>query len=191
MKRVLLVGLLAMLAVSAGCISTIAKQAYYGATGASGRYFEIRDPGGSGVLDRYQGVQVDPFDPSLLLGAIPADVVSAVQPDIIARLTKMKVFAAVGAKVSAGPALVIRGRFMDYDPGSSAVRAVYGTDPTLTAQIELVDAQTNQTIGIAMVTGTVKSVVRANPKELASGVSKAVQGLLSAHMTRKPPKDED
>ena len=191
MKRVMLVGLLAMLAVSAGCISTIAKQAYYGATGASGRYFEIRDPGGSGVLDRYQGVQVDPFDPSPMLGAIPSDVVAAVQPDIIARLTKMKVFAAVGAKVSAGPALVIRGRFMDYDPGSSAVRAVYGTDPTLTAQIELVDAQTNQTIGIAMVTGTVKSVVRANPKELASGVSKAVQGLLSAHMTRKPPKDED
>ena len=190
MKRVMLVGLLAMLAVSAGCV-TIAKQAYYGATGASGRYFEIRDPGGSGVLDRYQGVQVDPFDPSLMLGAIPSDVVAAVQPDIIERLTKMKVFAAVGAKVSAGPALVVRGRFMDYDPGSSAVRAVYGTDPTLTAQIELVDAQTNQTIGIAMVTGTVKSVVRANPKELASGVSKAVQGLLSAHMTRKPPKDED
>ena len=190
MKRVMLVGLLAMLAVSAGCV-TIATQAYYGATGASGRYFEIRGPGGSGVLDRYQGVQVDPFDPSPMLGAIPSDVVAAVQPDIIARLTKMKVFAAVGAKVSGGPALIIRGRFMDYDPGSSAVRAVYGTDPTLTAQIELVDAQTNQTIGIAMVTGTVKSVVRANPKELASGVSKAVQGLLSAHMMRKPPKDED
>jgi hypothetical protein len=41
-----------------------------------------------------------------------------------------------------------------------------------------------------MVTGTVKSVVRANPKELASGMSTAVKGLLSAPMTRKP-KDED
>jgi hypothetical protein len=191
MKRVMLVGLLAMLAVSAGCISTIAKQAYYGATGASGRYFEIREPGGSGVLDRYQGVQVEPFDPSLLLGAIPADVVGAVQPDIIERLTKMTVFAEVGARVSAKPTLIIRGRFMDYDPGSSAARAVYGTDPTLTAQIELVDTQTNKVIGVAMVTGTVKSVVRADPKEMASGVSKAVKGLLSTHMTRKPPKDED
>ncbi|MFO8015106.1 MAG: hypothetical protein R6X20_17600 [Phycisphaerae bacterium] len=47
-----------------------------------------------------------------------------------------------------------------------------------------------QTLGVAMVTGTVKSVVRANPKEMASGVSKAIRGLLSAHMTRKP-KDED
>ncbi len=186
----MLVGFLATLAVSSGCISTIAKQAYYGATGASGRYFEIRNLGGSFALDRYQGVQVDSFDPSLMLGAIPPEVVGAVQPDIIERLTKTGVFAQVGASVSAKPALIIRGRFMDYDPGTSAARAVYGTDPTLTAQIELVDAQTNQTLGVAMVTGTVKSVVRANPREMASGVSKAVKGLLSAHLTRKP-KDED
>ena len=190
MKRVMLAGLLATLAVSSGCLGTIAKQAYYGATGASGRYFEIRDLGSSFALDRYQGVQVERFDPSLLLGAIPLDVVGAVQPDIIERLTKMRVFTAVGVKVSARPALIIRGKFMDYDPGTSAARAVYGTDPTLTAQIDLVDAQTNQTIGVAMVTGIVKSVVRAKPKEMASGVSKAVKGLLSAHMTREP-KDED
>jgi hypothetical protein len=186
----MLAGLLATLAVSSGCFGTIAKQAYYGATGASGRYFEIRDLGGSSALDRYQGVQVEPFDPSLLLGAIPPDVVGAVQPDIIERLRKMGVFEEAGVKASAKPTLIIRGKFMDYDPGSSAVRAVYGTDPTLTAQIELVDVQTNKIIGVAMVTGTVKSVVRANPKELASGMSKAVKGLFSAHMTRTP-KDED
>ena len=58
-----------------------------------------------------------------------------------------------------------------------------------TNAMTIIDAQTNKVIGVAMVTGTVKSVVRANPKELASGVSKAVKGLLSAHMTRKP-KDE-
>ena len=190
MKRIMLVGLLAMLAVSSGCISTIAKQAYYGATGASGRYFEVRDLGSSFALDRYQGVQVEPFDPSPMLGAIPADVVSAVQPDIIERLAKAGVFTQVGATVSARPGLIIRGKFMDYDPGSSAVRAVYGTDPTLTAQIQIIDAETNKVLGVAMVTGVVKSVVRANPREMASGVSKAVKGLLAAHMTRKP-KDED
>ncbi|MCX5682988.1 MAG: DUF4410 domain-containing protein [Planctomycetota bacterium] len=191
MKRMLLAGLLATLAVSTGCVGTIAKQAYYGATGASGRYFELRDLGSPGSLDRFQGVQVEAFDPSLLLGAIPPDVVGAVQPDIIERLTKANVFAEVGARAAAKPLLIIRGKFMDYDPGGSAVRAVFGTDPTLTAQIYLIDAATNQTLGVAMVTGTVKSVVRANPKEMASGMSKAVKGLLAAHMTRKPQKDED
>jgi hypothetical protein len=191
MKRVLLVGLAAMLAVTSGCVGTIAKQAYYGATGASGRYFVIRDPGGRGALDRYQAVQVEPFDPSLMLGAIPADVVSAVQPDIIAQLSRMKVFAEVGASTAARPALIIRGKFMDYDPGSSVARAVYGTDPTLTAQVELIDAETGRAVGVAMVTGTIKSVVRANPREMASGVGKAVKGLLLAHLSRKPPKEED
>jgi hypothetical protein len=190
MKRLLLVGLLATLVASTGC-TTIATQAYYGATGASARYFEVQSLGGPGSLDRYQGVQVDPFDPALMLGAIPADVVSAVPPNVVAQLTKMKVFTAVGMKVSAKPTLIIRGRFMDYDPGSSMVRAVYGSDPTLTAQIYLIDAETNQTVGVAMVTGIIKSVVRANPTEMASGVSKAIKGLLMAHMTRKPPKDED
>jgi hypothetical protein len=191
MKRLLLAALLVMLAVSSGCVSTMAKQAYYGVTGASGRYFELRGLGSSGALDRYQAVQVDPFDPSPMLGAIPSDVVSAVQPNIIDQVRKMKVFAEVGPRVPAGPALVIRGKFMDYDPGSSVVRAVYGTDPTLTAQIELADAQSNQVLGVAMVTGTVKSVIRANPTELASGVGKAVKGLLAAHLTRKPAKEED
>jgi hypothetical protein len=191
MKRVLLVGLAAMLALASGCVSTIAKQAYYGATGASGRYFEIRETGGRGSLERYQAVQVEPFDPSLLLGAIPTDVVRAVQPAIIAQLSKAKVFAEVGASTAARPALIIRGKFMDYDPGGSVARAVYGTDPTLTAQIELIDAETGRAVGVAMVTGVIKSVVRANPREMASGVGKAVRGLLLAHLTRKPPKEED
>jgi len=190
MKSAMLVGLLAMLTVSSGCLGTVATQAYYGATGASGRYFEIRDLGGSSALDRYHGVQVEPFDPSLLLGAIPPDVVAAVQPDIVERLRKTGLFEEAGANASAKPTLIIRGKFMDYDPGSSAARAVYGTDPTLTAEIEFIDAETHRTLGVAMVTGIVRSVVRANPKELASGMSKAVKGLFSVHMTRKP-KDED
>ena len=39
-------------------------------------------------------------------------------------------------------------------------------------------------LGMAMVTGTVKSAVRTGAKELAAGVAKAVKGLLEAHMKR-------
>jgi len=190
MNRLLLVGLAAVLAVSSGCVSTLAKQAYYGATGGSGRYFEIKDLGTRSALDQYQGVEVEPFDPSPMLGAIPSDVTGAVQPDIIAQLTKARIFSEVGAKVSARPTLVIRGKFMDYDPGSSVARAVYGADPSLTAQVELIDAQTRQPIGIAMVTGTNKSVVRASARQMASGLSKAVKGLLLAHTSRRPAKED-
>ena len=115
-----------------------------------------------------------------MMGAIPSNVVTEVQPAIVSRLAGAKVFAAVGSTVSARPALILRGKFVDYDPGGSVVRAVYGTNPTLTAQMELVDAQTRQVIGVAMVTGTVKSVIRAGPGELGDGMSKAVRGLVLA-----------
>ncbi len=189
MRRAIVLGLVAGLVAASGCVSTVAKQAFYGATGASGRYFEVRDAGAKGVLDRYMAVQVEAFDPAPMLGAIPSDVVAAVQPAIVAKVTEMQVFSQVGANVTAKPALLIRGKFMDYDPGTSAVRAVgLGADPSLTAQIQLIDAEANKVVGVAMVTGTVKSAVRTGPRELAEGVGKAVKGLLEAHMLRKPEK---
>jgi Domain of unknown function (DUF4410) len=188
MKRVILLGLLAGLVMATGC-TTIAKQGYYGATGAASRYFEVRDLGPIGTLDRFAAVQVDPFDPSLMLGAIPPDVSSAVQPHIINQLVKSGLFTQVAAKATVRPALVIRGKFMDYDPGGSAVRAVYGTNPMLSAQIEIVDADSGRVLGVAMVTGTIESVVRTSPTELGAGIGKAIKGLLAAHMTRKPQKE--
>jgi len=189
MKRILLLGLLAGVAISTGCISTVAKQAYYGATGASGRYFEIRNLGTASALDRYAAVQIDPFDPSPMLGAIPAEVASAAQPEIIDHLTKSGLFTQVAARTTARPALVVRGKFVDYDPGGSVVRAVYGANPMLSAQIEIVDADTGRVLGVAMASATIQSVVRTNPTELGAGLGKAIKGLLSSHMTRKPQKD--
>jgi hypothetical protein len=177
------------LALAPGC-GTIVGQGAATVMGAGGRYFEIKDVGQRGTLDRYQAVQVAAFDPAPMLGAIPQDIVTAVQPNIIRKLRETRLFAQVGATVSTRPALEIRGKFMDYDPGSSTARAVgFGSNPSLTAQIEIVDVETNRVLGIAMVSGSIKSVVRANPEELSDGVAKAVRGLLVSHMERKPPKE--
>jgi hypothetical protein len=125
---------------------------------------------------------VESFDPSPMLGAIPKDVVAAVRPAVAAKLAELEAFKAGGGK----PTLLIRGKFMDYDPGKSHLRAVgFGMDPFLTVQVEIVNADTKQVVGIAMVTGTVKSAVRVGPDELAEGVGKAVKGLLESHM-KKP-----
>ena len=168
----------------AGCIGTAAKQAYYGVTGASGRYFEVRTLGGSTSLLKYLSAQVEAFDPAPMLGVIPREVVTAVRPVIARELTEPESF-----RLAAGgrPALLVRGKFVDYDPGGAPLRAVgFGVDPFLTAQIEIVDADSGHVLGVAMVTGTVKSAVRVGPNELADGLAKAVKGLLEAHM--KAPK---
>ena len=190
MRKAVIAVLFLAVAVAPGC-GTLFGQGAATVMGAGGRYFEIRDIGAKGTLDRYQAVQVVPFDPSPMLGSIPQDIVAAVQPDIVRKLRETKLFAQVGATVTTRPALEIRGKFMDYDPGSSAARAVgFGSNPSLTAQIELVDVDTNRLIGIAMVSGSIGSVVRANPEQLSDGVAKAVRSLLVSHMERKPPKEK-
>ena len=189
MRNVMMAALLVASSLAAGC-GAVAGQGIATVMGAGGRYFEMKDIGPKGTLDKYQAVQVVPFDPSPMLGAIPQDVVSAVQPEIVRTLRDTRLFSQVGGTVSTKPAIEIRGKFMDYDPGGSAARAVgFGANPTLTAQIEIIDLDSNRVLGIAMVSGSIKSVVRANPEQLSDGVAKAVRGLLVSHMERKPPKE--
>jgi len=188
MRWTILVGVLIMAVVAAGCEGIVARQAISTATGASVRYFEIRSAGGPTSLDRFRIVAVEAFDASPMLGAIPPEVPVLVQAAAIQRVMEMRAFDAVvrraaGAAVQTG--LVIRGKFVDYDPGGSVLRATgFGVDPFVTAQIELVDASTNHAIGVAMVTSTVKSAFRTGPHELAEGIGKAVKGVLERHHTK-------
>ncbi len=171
------VALAALAAVaSTGCVSTAAKQAYYTTTGASTRYYEIDSLGGETRLLAYGSVEADLFDTSPMRGAIPAGMPAKVEQAIETRANELKAFP------GGEPVLRIRGRFHDYDPGGSAVRVIgFATDPFLTAQIEIVDGPSGNVLGVAMVTGTVKSGVRVGPEELADGVGKAVKALLKAH----------
>jgi hypothetical protein len=187
MRRALLAALVLGLGLSAGCVSTVAKQAYYGATGASARYFEMNALGGDTSLDAYTAVGVERFTTDLMGSAVPPALPEMAQQAIIKRLQEMKVFASVTAGAPAGKGLIIRGRYHDYDSGGSALRAVgFGVDPFLTAQIHVIDAQTNKVIGVAMITGTTKSAVRVGESELADGVGKAVKGLFERHHSKPP-----
>lgn len=187
MRRVLIIaGLLMMAGLATGCYGTAAKQAYYGVTGASARYLEIKSMPGPVCLDRFKTVAVQTFDPSPMLSLIPPGMPGIVQSAVIQRLMETKAFDTVVRDTGrANSGLLIRGQFMDYDPGDSALRAVgFGVDPFLTAQIEFVDAATGQSLGIAMVTGTVKSVARTGPREIGDGIGKAIKGLVERHHTK-------
>ncbi len=186
MKRIVLVSVLALLVAGTGCVGTAAKQAISGVTGASARYYEVKSAGGQTALDRFQTVGVEPFDTAPMRGVIPAPAPAKVQQAVVRHLTETRMFTSVKAGAPAAGGLLIRGKFMDFDPGGSALRAigVGGVDPFLTAQIELIDTGSNQVLGVSMVTGTVKSVVRTGTDELADGVGKAVKGLVERHHTK-------
>jgi len=172
------------LVVGAGC-GTVVSQGVSGVTGASARYFEIKGVGGETSLDRYKAVGVAAFDPSPMHGAVPAPMPEKVQVATVRQLTESKMFASVTPGAPPAGGLLVRGKFVDFDPGGSGLRAVgFGVNPFLTAQIELVDTGSNQVVGEAMVTGTVKSIVRTGLDELADGVGKAVKGLVERHRTK-------
>ena len=184
MRRALLASILAMVG-TAGCTTGL-KQVYHTAVGASARYYEVKSLGGPNALDRFTAVGVDSFDPSPMLGAVPSSFAGPVQTAVVKRLIETQMFSSVAKGAPAPGGVLIRGKFVDFDPGGSAFRAVgFGVDPFLTAQIELVDTASNQVLGVAMVTGTVKSAVRTGSAELADGIAKAVKGLVEQHHTKR------
>jgi len=186
MKRVLLVAMLLAAVTATGCVGTVAKQALYGVTGASARYYEVKSLGGTTALDRYPSVGVEAFDPSPMLGAVPPSLAGLVQTAVVNQLVETKMFSRVTKGAPAGGGLLIRGKFVDFDPGGSALRAVgFGVNPFLSAQIEVVDTRSNRVLGVAMVTGTVKSAVRTGTAQLADGLGKAVKGLVERHHTER------
>jgi len=178
-----------VLAISSGC-TTVMKQALYGVTGASSRYFELKTAGGKTSLDRFNSVQVKPFKADALMGKLPREIVSETARRIVAKLTDTELFAEVSRQApSQKPTLIIDGEFIDYDPGGSAIRAVgLGSNPFVTARVRFVDGSSGKVLGIAHVTGTVKSAVRTGNRELADGLAKAVEKLIKAHHC-EPPED--
>jgi hypothetical protein len=190
MRYAILAALLGTLAAASGCVGTAVSQGLSTVTGATPRFFELRDIRGPTVLDRYKSVVVQPFDASPLLGTLPADAADETVAQTVKRLTDTKLFESVGRTPGARPILILRGKFVDYDPGGSPARVVgVGGNPFLTAMIEIVDGDTMQVLGIAMVSGTVKSAIRTGMKEQADGVAKAIEGLLKQHHT-KPEKED-
>jgi len=184
MKRMLLVAVLAAVAAT-GCMTGV-KQVYHTAAGASARYYEVQSLGGSSALDRFTVVGVEGFDTSPMLGAVPSSFVGPVQTAIVRKLTETKMFQSVTKGTPGRGGLLIRGKFMDFDSGGSSLRAVgFGVNPFLTAQIQCIDTASNRVLGVAMVTGTIKSAVRTGSGELADGVGKAVKGLVEHHHTKR------
>jgi hypothetical protein len=188
MRLALVGGLLALAMAATGCMTGI-SQGISTVRGATPRFYELRNVSGPTALDTYKSVSVQVFDASPLLGALPPDMPADVQSSTIDRLRESRMFEMVGPTATNRPVLIIRGQFVDYDPGGSALRAVgVSENPFVTAQITLLDGETNRVLGVAMVSGTVKSVIKTGGERMADGVAKAIANLVAQHHT-KPRKE--
>lgn len=178
MRKILAVAVVA-LAVCLGC-TTVAKQAYYTATGPQGSYLLIQSPD-FGALERYRVLEVASFENAVptAVGRLLAD---AVQTEIVKEMSKSRYFARVAAVPSftkgkaEAPTIVLRGTILDITidqiPGQKLLDQNY-----LLAVVELVDKETGAVLGKANVRGVVKSVLDSGQTPLAEGMARGVKRL--------------
>jgi hypothetical protein len=165
----------------AGC-STVAKQAYYTAAGASGKFYEIHvvDPS---ILGSRKSLRVGDFKNDL--GEIPP---SAIFNSIASHTRRLLGESALFS--GSGDPLEIQGLMIHYTGPSSAkgaVRSKIGRQDCV-CRVRLLDGNSGSLIGEAVCWGVTRSAVRRDHDELAEGVAK---GIVKWIKRRHPAAVED
>lgn len=175
LRPTLALALTACSLLSTGCF-TAAKQAYYGVTGASGKFYELEVIDGD-RLATYRSFTIEPFDNSL--GPhLPGDVLAAINAQLSQRLADSKLF------YPDGKALKITGTVTHYT-GKSGLQGSVGSllgGQECVCRVQLRDAETGEIIGEAMCWATVKSAVRQGPGEFANGLGKGIAKWVSKRL---------
>ncbi len=178
-KRTTLCVFVAAMLMTTGC-STLFKQGYYAAVGASGSFYELKvvDPQ---KLAEYKSVTIKPFTNDL--GAcVPNDVIAEVHRETPRVLSEAAVFYPDGKK------LRIEGRIIHYTGKNGIVGAASALlgEEACVCRVQLYDDSSNDMIGEGVCWSTVKSMVRRGATEFGVGVGKGV-----AHWIKKRLPEEE
>ena len=189
MRRLLVAG--ALLGFCLGC-TTVAKQAYYTATGPQGSVLMIM-MSSPGEFARFKSLEIARFN-----NDIPASVgqflVTTVQDEAVKEMQKSRYFESVTAVPdfvkgkAAAPTLVLRGTILDVTsdkiPGQRLLDSNY-----LLAVVEVLDKETGKVLAKANLRGVVKSVADSGETPLAEGMGRAVKKLFK-QLTGKPEAED-
>lgn len=177
-----LTALVAVLAVSAcgGC-GVVAKPVVGAITGAKGVYLPI--PPSASAPAPFTDVTFEPFGndvPTLVPGEFPGLVADALAK--VADKSKLLPNPPAGA---ARRTLIVRGRYIHYQPKAEAV-----------ARVELVDGTTNTVIATAHCAGRGDTMTNTGTGALANGMAKAIRKFIgktlkaeAAHADEDDDKD--
>jgi hypothetical protein len=181
MRRTALLLTLAMAPVMGGCM-TVAKEAFYTATGAGGRLTEIQTVGS---LADYDSFKIEPFTTKLGKAA-PASLRGKIVPGVSKRLVESTVLATSGKKT-----LTIRGEIVYVDQQGLASGALSPMEQ-LVCYVTLHDPA-GKKLGWSVVAGVNKSRTRAGTAgeaELADGLGKGITLWLTRRGVKKREKEE-
>jgi len=160
---------LGMLLVPLSGCTTAAKQAFYTAVGAQGKFYELKavDPN---LLASYRSIRVDPFT-NELGQRVPRAVVTEVNDQTPKAIADSALF------YPEGKPLRVRGTIIHYTGRSGlkgSAMSVIGSSEECVCRVQLLDGDSDDLIGEAVCWGAVKSAVRRGSGELGIGVGKGV-----------------
>jgi len=174
-----------MALIIVGCVgcSRIFKEAYYGATGATGRVSELQQVRVD--LAKYNGFEVKPFS-DRMEGRGNAEFLAEVEAKISEEIIKKTYLGTGGRNV-----LQISGELISYDTGSTTEK-IAGPMEQAVCRITLVDKSSGEVLGTGDCYGRAKSSARKGPEELAEGTGKGIAKWIVEHDSRgERPKEQD
>ena len=182
MRKWIFISLALLMLATTGC-STVIKQAYYGAKGAQGKFYELKvvDPD---VLTTYKSIRFEPFT-NELSKHVPGEVVTGINELAPKTVAEANIF------YPKGKTLVVNGKIIHFTGKSGAkgsVSSVIGSDEICVCRVQLTDADSGDLVGEGICWGIVKSAVRRGSEEFGAGVGK---GLIGWFEERLPEDDLD
>ena len=179
------------LAVCVGC-TTVAKQAYYAATGPQGSYLVISSKPGAD-LEHYKALEIVRFSNNIP-SAVGQFLVDSVQEHAAQDMLRSRYFEGVTAVPefvkgkTEKPTLVLRGTVLDVTSDKVAGQKLLDSNYLL-ATVDVVDKATGEILAQANVRGVVKSVAESGDTPLAEGMGRGIKKLFK-ELLHKTEKEE-
>ncbi len=186
MKRITLLGLVAILLTSVGgCITRAAKEAILSPKG-----FSVPVPTKLAAAQRnsYSKVQIENFT-NTGIATMPADMNQILQTTLAGQIATLKPKKAI---LTPSPArvLLVRGQYVYYEEAGGILDQAFGPFEEIIALVELVDQSSKKVVAKGYCVGRTGTTRLQGPKRKAEGLAKAIIDFIrkSCKMPPQPPE---
>ena len=183
MKRIALLGLIAVLLTSAGgCVGRAAKEALLSPKG-----FSVPVPTKPAAAPRnsYSKVQIENFT-NTGITTMPADMNQILQTTLAEKIAELKPKKAI---LTPSPArvLLVRGQYIYYEEAGGILDQAFGPFEEIIALVELVDQASSKVVAKGYCVGRTGTTRLQGPKRKAEGLSKAIIDFIRKSCKMPPP----
>ena len=183
MKRIALLGLVAVLMMSVGgCLTRAAKEVFLSPSG-----FTVATALSGSQQNNYSKVQFQNFT-NTGIATMPADMNQIQKSVLDEKIAALKPKNAILDPASKNT-LIVRGQYIYYEEAGGALDQAFGPFEEIIALVELVDQTTKKVIARGYCVGRTGTTKLQGPKRKAEGLSKAIIALIRKNC-KMPPAPE-